>query len=998
MRGLTGWQAFREGRALAESGARGFSQKGNRLSGSFGAGRRPLRTTVEVRGESDVEVRCSCAENRSTGAVCAHAVALLLQAGRMDRADPTEPPGQAMEALPSSVPADGADRASARATRVELSGDWRRSLAAGRLALRVSASARALGSAGLAGVAESDRGAGDAPWSAWLAARGIGLPGVLSLSGEDLASALVALEEHPEVVDATGEPVGVATMPPLVLAASERTGGRVELRLEAPADGFPCGHRVGRVSADGSRFGCLPATGSSEWVEQVVGLARDGRLELALDDFLAEVNGWLDVLAVPRPGWLGSLRFRRARPGFELAVEGSLRALDADLRLSYAGGSAFRPGSAEVAGLPSVDDDGGIGIRDQTAERAIVERLHAAGLEAGPRAGELRLRDPDRILDFVANQLPGLQRHGVVRIGERLAHVLRSVHVVRPRVTAGDGGSLATELSFQTDGGKEVPREKVREILRAGRRAVTTRQGATVVVGREIPELVEPLLADLGIVAPGEKLRHDRAAGFLFAKLGEQLSGDPAAAPAMPEVAGLRAELRPYQRDGVAWMFERVTRLGGALLADEMGLGKTLQTLALVTALSQRAGGISCLVLVPASLLANWRVECHRFTPQLELVTLHGAGRDELRDAARGADITLTSYGTLQRDFAFHKGRRYDLLVADEGSLLRNPDSEVSRAVAKLEAEHRLVLTGTPVENRLLDLWSIFRVVAPGYLGSKDDFLARHEPGGEMAGQEAALRERLRLRVSPYVMRRTKREVAPDLPAKLEVDEWLDLEPAQARLHAAIAREGIEGLEEQAGGQGGAAARMQLLTVLLRLRQVCLSPTLLGDDEPGVKEVRLAELLEERAEEGRKTLVFSQFRSYLERLEEVLPDRVGARFRLDGTTRDRGRVVEAFSSAEGAAVFLISLKAGGYGLNLTAADAVVHLDPWWNPAVEAQASDRAHRIGQTRPVTVIRLLARDSVEERVRRLQEHKRAVVDTFGDGPPTAWDANDLRSLLSI
>jgi len=293
-------------------------------------------------------------------------------------------------------------------------------------------------------------------------------------------------------------------------------------------------------------------------------------------------------------------------------------------------------------------------------------------------------------------------------------------------------------------------------------------------------------------------------------------------------------------------------------------------------------------------------------------------------------------------------------------------------------------------------------------LGDRKDFRERYEVATTDGDPKASagLMERLRLRISPFVLRRTKSQVAKDLPDKIEIDEWLTLADDQAALYASLARSGLDELERIREQQGEGASRMHLLTLLLRLRQTCVDPGLLEipgrKDSNAVKIERLLELLSERSENSGKTLVFSQFAKNLRRIEERLQDRFGKVFRLDGSTRNRQSLVDSFQSEPGPAVFLISLKAGGYGLNLTAADAVVHLDPWWNPAVEAQATDRAHRIGQSRPVTVYRLMTRDTVEERVRRMQDKKRALIDaTTGDssesdGVPSNWTSDDLEGLL--
>jgi SNF2 family DNA or RNA helicase len=469
---------------------------------------------------------------------------------------------------------------------------------------------------------------------------------------------------------------------------------------------------------------------------------------------------------------------------------------------------------------------------------------------------------------------------------------------------------------------------------------------------------------------------------------------------------GLNADLRTYQSSGVDWLIDRLGQLGGALLADEMGLGKTIQTIAAINHFKQctASGSGGFLVIAPTTLLGNWMAELARFAPDLKCLLLHGAGRDQLRSRVDQVDVIVTSYGTLVRDLAFHLQREYRLITADEASLLRNPDAEISKSLCKLRAGARLALTGTPVENRMQDLWSIFRFVAPGYLGSKADFKERYEtPAASGDAVPAGLLERLRLRVSPFVLRRTKDQVAKDLPDKIEIDEWLDLADDQATLYASLARAGLAEIERIRDKQGEGAGQIHLLTLLLRLRQVCVDPGLLELDEEkvpsSVKIERLLEKLSERYEIGGKTLVFSQFARNLRRIEKKISDGFGRIFCIDGTTRNRQQLVDSFQAESGPAVFLISLKAGGYGLNLTAADAVVHLDPWWNPAVEAQATDRAHRIGQTRPVTVYRLLTRGTVEERVCRMQERKRAVIDAAtGDSEslPRNWTGKELDELL--
>jgi len=367
----------------------------------------------------------------------------------------------------------------------------------------------------------------------------------------------------------------------------------------------------------------------------------------------------------------------------------------------------------------------------------------------------------------------------------------------------------------------------------------------------------------------------------------------------------------------------------------------------------------------------------------------------------------LTSYGTLARDLAWHLRQAYQVVVADEASLMRNPDTDHAKAMAKLNARARIALTGTPLENGVRDLWSIFRFIQPGWLGGRNEFRDRYEtPLSDEAAAAAALR-RLRLKTSPFILRRTKDQVAPELPSKLVIDEFCDLSQDQRTVYRKLADEGRRRADDLDGSGAQGAARMQALTTLLRLRQACCDLALLGNEtlaglplpRRSAKMERLFELLDEALSGVHRVLVFSQFKAQLDAVSALLAERGTAHLQLDGGTRNRQELVDRFQSPDGPPVFLISLKAGGYGLNLTAADVVIHLDPWWNPAAEAQATDRAHRIGQTKPVTVYRLLTRDTVEQHVLQLQSGKRRlaeVIDERGETDVSGLNDAALRALV--
>jgi len=440
--------------------------------------------------------------------------------------------------------------------------------------------------------------------------------------------------------------------------------------------------------------------------------------------------------------------------------------------------------------------------------------------------------------------------------------------------------------------------------------------------------------------------------------------------------------LRPYQRDGVAWLAARRDAGLGAVLADDMGLGKTVQALCAVRGRT--------LVVGPRSVIHNWQAEIARFRPALRVALYHGPRR-ELADV----DVTITTYATLRNDVDVLVRTRWDTAVLDEAQAIKNPDSQAARAAGALDAGFRLSLSGTPVENRLDELWSQMHFANRGLLGGRRDFAERYE--APIADGDARAAERLRRRIRPFVLRRLKRDVATDLPPRTDVVLTCELEPSERAVYDAVRAAVRADVVDRLGDGGNVLA---VLEALLRLRQAACHPGLVpGQEAPTSSKVEaLLDALGDAVADGHKALVFSQWTSLLDRVEPHLHGNAIPFVRLDGRTRDRAAVVDAFQSADGPPVMLVSLTAGGTGLNLTAADHVFLLDPWWNPAVEDQAADRAHRIGQDRPVLVYRMVAKDTVEERVLALQARKRRVAEAAlggaGGGGPLTRD--DIMALL--
>lgn len=466
---------------------------------------------------------------------------------------------------------------------------------------------------------------------------------------------------------------------------------------------------------------------------------------------------------------------------------------------------------------------------------------------------------------------------------------------------------------------------------------------------------------------------------------------------------GLQATLRPYQSEGVAFLQRLAAEGGGGVLADEMGLGKTLQTIAHIC-VEQAAGRMTApaLVVGPTSLVGNWSRELAKFAPSLRVVVLHGPERRARWSDVPSANVVITTYPVLVRDEERFAEQPFHLVALDEAQAIKNARSQARRAVERLRSDHRLCLTGTPVENHLGELWSIFGWLVPGLLGDELSFRRFWRQPIEQRGDAdrlAALRET----VSPYVIRRLKRDVAKELPPKTELHVPVELGGKQRELYEAIRVAAHADVRKAIRAKGLAASTVTILDALTKLRQACCDPRLVAMDAArpvgeSAKLDALMAMLGEQLAGGHRVLLFSQFTSMLALVADALRARDTGYLILTGQTQDRQRVVDAFEEGR-ADVFLISLKAGGTGLNLTSADTVVHYDPWWNPAAQAQATDRAYRIGQRRPVFVHNLYVAGSVEERVLRLQERKRWLsTSLLGDGGASApLSADDVEALLA-
>jgi len=642
---------------------------------------------------------------------------------------------------------------------------------------------------------------------------------------------------------------------------------------------------------------------------------------------------------------------------------------------------------------------GAVPLRDEAAEQRLVHQLRdELNLVPGRRltvAGQEMVRWADKLRRW-RGDLTG-DAAGLVSPDVRLRPLLK--------VDAGATGAGIPEvrftLEFQVEGGKGGPQTvDAAAVIRAwseGLGLVPLESGGWAPLPRAWLDKNGQRVADLLAARQADGKVSNHALPELSAlcetleqppppgldKLAPMIEGFEKLPP--PSLPGdLTATLRHYQQQGVSWLgFLRSAGLGG-ILADDMGLGKTLQTICVL--------GPRSLVVCPTSVLPNWAAELKRFRPSLKVCTYHGPGRT-LDEAA---DVTLTTYAIMRLDAAVLSGRTWDAVVLDEAQAIKNPDSQVARAAFGLQANFRLALSGTPMENRLEELWSLMHYTNPGLLGGRrqfEDRVARPIADGQ---KEAA--DRLRRRIRPFVLRRLKRDVAPELPPRTESVMHVSLDERERSVYDAImaaTRKEVVALLNEGGSV------IKALEALLRLRQAACHPALVPGQQANTssKVQTLVEALSTAVSEGHKALVFSQWTSLLDLIETPLKG-AGITFeRLDGSTPNRGEVTARFQSAEGAPVMLMSLKAGGTGLNLTAADHVFLMDPWWNPQVEAQAADRAHRIGQERPVMVYRLVAQGTVEERILGLQEKKRALFEAALSeaAAATAITREDLLELFS-
>ncbi len=995
------------------------------IRGLAGGGKMKFASGLRIKSHRDVDNLCTCPAARR-GMICEHSLAVALQHLRPTAA-------VVKKDTPSAVPAQPAIKAR---QALRLPGRYTlflpESLIQGSLREPIGAYVKF----------ESGGEPEESLFAAWLAEQGVkGQSAPISLKAAPFADLLHVLAGHPRVV--SGKPSGGAI--PLGIAPDrvrlpltiEGQGAEVKLSLEGGGQAplfpgqperwwfcretrslFPLPVMTGEVLKTLAELALSPVRSCRRPLRWLI-----AQREVLGESFAVEMRGAglekFHVMPVPCT--------------FEMRLDGSLQAVDVTLSAEFQGARwnlQSQLSSAVTEKIFPLQDQGSEGtfyVQNVHGESRLLARLQSLGFKsAGIRIGTtdtevFRLLGAESVMRFYASDLPRLRQELRVVEGEKWRAATRGVTRIQPQVRQvpvdGERSSgadwLAMEFGYQAPDGFRLPRAEVLRLVRSGQRTLQAKNGKRYVLDLKEVEDFEDTLKDVPLQATPDGARISALHAAYFLPETDSAAALPEEKETLTLLGELGARLRPYQLLGVRWMTALASAGRGGLLGDEMGLGKTVQSIALVVSVQSRSAEKRPVMIVcPKSLCGNWRAEFERFAPQLKVAVSLGSRREEVLNTIHDIDVIITTYQLVVRDEDILKKQDWNLLLLDEASYIRNPDTDAAKALRTLRARARIALTGTPVENSTRDLWSIYQFLLPGYLGSRENFKERFDQPiqtalGTPAGQAAS--ERLKKLIRPYFLRRTKREVLRDLPDKIEQVLWCDPSPAQGEVYRRLLEEGREEIKSarKRSGQGG--AKMTMFTVLLRLRQACCDLRLTGLQKETLGDLEREDLsgkwpmLQERVqailEGGGKVLIFSQFVSYLRLVRDLLNEEKTSYCYIDGSSQDRDAQVKSFQTDPTRRVFLISLKAGGYGLNLTAADHVILLDPWWNPAVESQAIDRAHRIGQQRVVTAYRLAIRGTVEERILALQAKKRGLVEaTLDDQSPLmeALTENDLESLI--
>lgn len=1020
-----GWQVLKHAKALVATG-RVISANYTPpiLHGLVREGEKEFRAGLKIVSNSNIDNLCGCIDSQRQGKICAHSLAVGLSLIQRPAAVVERP-----LAVPAARPAGPEFITSGRGERVrlhfvlspKLEHGWSRNqimvgFEAERGGRRVLLNSLPTGERFLCERADSEIISQVREFA------GGGLPGMAILQKDQFLLLLELLKGNQRVSIARKQPVSVNT-----------TLLRPRLRVSIGADG---GVRLkGEVAGEGT----LLVGSSAAWRFHK---AQFTRIAPQLPPAYLPILGEGVTLAASETGSFLTRELPQLRtfldvddsagasagpailpgiPRFAISIDGSLNQLVARLQAVY-GRRIVTIGvtpKSESFTYPDPTGGGRTLSRNLALEREAEIRLSDGGFRGPNSSGEFTLTGEKQTLLFIAKHLGRIEREWDVDLGSRFRHTTKDIERVSPKLDIRSSGEDWFQLDFSlgTDAGERFSSSEIHRLLQMGQSHVRLANGRRAVFDSAFLDEFQSILAECEPdQATAGVYRIDRKhAAFLESALGGRMEIE--APPAWREWAGtqtrqeamtpvplgsLEETLRSYQKQGVYWMHFLARNGFGGILADEMGLGKTLQALTYL-ATTNSPGAPPALVVCPSSLVYNWAREAATFTPELRCLPLVGIGRQKNFAEIAGTDLVVTSYPLLRRDIDRYRSLHFRAVILDEAQHVKNPDTQNAKAALAIRADARFVLTGTPVENSPRDLWSLMEFLMPGYLGSRQEFKERYETPMQ-SPEPIEAQQRLSHRIRPFLLRRTKKEFLKELPDKIEQVVLCELTPTQRGVYSDLLRAAQADVADAESAEGDGKSRMIMLTALLRLRQACCDLRLLGlaHDGPAgasAKMETIEELLSEIIDGGHRVLIFSQFTSMLALLRENLDD-AGVRYcYLDGRTKDRAAEVDRFQAGSDIPVFLISLKAGGTGLNLTGADTVIHFDPWWNPAVEAQATDRAHRIGQRKVVTSYKLIARGTVEEKILNLQRRKREIIDATIESEEPLMNTltmDEIRSLL--
>ena len=1053
-----GWRAFRDGRALFERGVvEKVSYEHPFVVGTLSLGPRGMRSKFEILKNGFVENHCPCRDNQERGLICSHLVAMGLQvlreSGKPERDEKALARLRGIERMTQGggrkfIKRAQKNEANAMKARlvVELAANWQELVLADRVEVGVFVEYEK----GRIPIADVPT---DVPFS---------FPRMdeIALSTlEDLAAGSVSSESTLAIPDfmkllkilrgkrlwvkgaAKGILVKDTILEPVLEMDIDRDSGELlvsvvtELPDEKQGDLFPfyvIEGKYGWLFSEGQFWpiGNVLPDKLKDAYRGVLRIPRESIPSFIMTD-LPQLERSMVVRTEITPDLF---HMKPAKLQFRLVVKGSPASLAATLYACYTDEIELVAGRADMKGnfaIPDPKDLLRYRIRNMSYEKAGVEKLAEAGFVG--RAGDTlrNIVGPREVLNFLGSGVPKLRRMGIkIELEGRVKPFAEKTDVVSPTVHVQEveSGSYF-DVSYEYDVGTgSISDSDIYNALARGDSFIE-RNGKTILLDGDAIQQALDVFQDcaVGDSAPEGSFRVSSIYSSYVQSSIDALDGGVSisAEPDWMERARrqneqdtveqievsehLNATLRSYQQEGVNWLRFLESRGFCGILADEMGLGKTLQTLAWVQLgrMQEAHRGKPALVVCPTSLVENWSEEAAKFTPNLKVLVLHGTDRHRKWKRLEQSDMVITSYALMRRDIEKHLEYTYSLAILDEAQHIKNRATQNALAAKKIKADHRMVLTGTPIENGVTDLWSIMDFLMPGYLGDPKEFHENYELPILSGGDEAEHAQlNLRRKLHPFLLRRLKKQVAKDLPPKIEKIAPCKLTQDQHKVYKQLLEDSKQKVAEMVERDGFNKSRMEILKTLLRLRQTCNHIDLLKLDglnskHPSAKMELFFELLNEAIDSKHRVLVFSQFTSMLAILRKEMEERGLTYCYLDGSTKDRQDVVRRFNKDRSIPVFLMSLKAGGTGLNLTGADMVIHFDPWWNPAVEDQATDRAHRIGQKRTVYSVKLIAKGTVEEKVVEMQTRKKGIIDstlTTDEQVMQKLTWEDVQELLSL